>query len=76
METFLTTFGPVPSGGSPTLPGFILLAVRLLGFLSLSTQIRKMEPTKSQRLKLGFVVAVELGFVISGVVMVSHGLGR
>jgi hypothetical protein len=76
MGKMLAIFGPVPSGGSSTLPGFILFAVGLFGFISLPVQIRKMQPIKSHWVKLGFTVAWDLGFVIGGLVMVSHGLKR
>jgi hypothetical protein len=69
-------FGPVPSGGDPTLPGIILFAVGLLGLLSLPAQIRKIESVKNQWPKIAFLAMIELSFVLGGIVMLSRGLRK
>jgi hypothetical protein len=69
MKRILAVFGPVPSGGNPALPGIVLFAIGLLGLLSLPAQLAKMKSGEGLWYKVAFLVAVDLAFVLGGLVM-------
>jgi hypothetical protein len=76
VTRILAIFGPVPSGGDPTLPGIVLFVVGLLGFLYLPVQIGKIDSIRSQWTKIAFLVVIDSCFVMVGLVMLSRGLRR
>ena len=61
----------VPPGGTATLPGVILCGIGLLGLLALPSKISKMKSQQSGRGRVALVIAIDLGFVIAGLVMLS-----
>lgn len=69
MKQIFAIFGPVPPGGNSALPGFVLVAIGLLGLLSLPSQIAKMKSIESKWRKVAFLVVADLAFVLGGLVM-------
>jgi hypothetical protein len=76
VNRILGIFGPVPSGGDPTLMGFFILVVSLLGFLSLPVQIRKIDSIRLQWPKVAFLVVILSCLVLVGLLMLSRGLNH
>jgi len=65
--------GPVPPGGTGKLPGIVLLAIAAVGLLTLPSQMKKLRPTEPHRGLLFITVAIDVAFLIAGVVMVCRG---
>jgi hypothetical protein len=76
VNRILGILGPVPSGGDPTLMGFCVFVVSLLGFLSLPLQIRKIDSIKSQWPKIAFLVVILSCLLLVGLLMLSRGLNH
>jgi hypothetical protein len=69
MQVALSILGPVPPGNSP-LNGFAILAIALIGLLSIRVQVQKMNLSK-QWPKLALEVVVLLFLLFVGIATVA-----
>jgi hypothetical protein len=68
----LSMLGPVPPGGTGTLPGAVLCGLGFIGLFALPAKIKKVKSKESPSSELAFTAAIDFAFIIGGLLMLFN----